>query len=197
MTFNETFKVIKVSKDRIGAIVGKKGSVKSEIELKCNVRLDIDGESGDVSIGFKKNNDNSSFDVGIFKASEIVTAISKGFSPQRAFNLLNEDNVLQFIDLREYSGKSTNSLDRIKSRIIGQSGKTRKNIEDFTGVYLSIYGHFVGFIGNYEETILAIDAVTMLCKGSSHKSVYHMLEEYRRKKKQEKMDLWETNNYSK
>ena len=54
MTFNETFKVIKVSKDRIGAIVGKKGSVKSEIELKCNVRLDIDGESGDVSIDLKK-----------------------------------------------------------------------------------------------------------------------------------------------
>jgi ribosomal RNA assembly protein len=195
VTFEGTFKVIKVSKDRIGAIVGRKGSVKSEIEAKCNVRLDIDGESGDVSIGFK--NKDASFDVGIFKATEIVTAISKGFSPQRAYNLLNEDNVLQFIDLREYSGKSTNSLDRIKSRIIGQSGKTRRNIEDFTGIYLSVYGHFVGFIGNYEETILAIDAVTMLCKGSSHKSVYHMLEEYRRKKKQEKMDLWENSTYSK
>ena len=70
---------------------------------------------------------------------------------------------------REYSGKSTNSLERIKSRIIGQSGKTRRNIEDFTGVYLSVYGHFVGFIGNYEETNLAVNAVTMLCKGSSHK----------------------------
>jgi ribosomal RNA assembly protein len=195
VTLNSPFKVIKVSKDRIGAIVGSKGSVKSEIESKCNVRLDIDGESGDVSIGFKNKVD--SFDVGIFKATEIVTAISKGFSPQRAYSLLNEDNVLQFIDLREYSGKSINSLDRIKSRIIGQSGKTRRNIEDFTGIYLSIYGHFVGFIGNYEETILAIDAVTMLCKGSSHKSVYHMLEEYRRKKKQEKMDLWENNTYSK
>jgi ribosomal RNA assembly protein len=195
VTFEGTFKVIKVSKDRIGAIVGRKGSVKSEIEVKCNVRLDIDGESGDVSIGFK--NKDASFNVGIFKATEIVTAISKGFSPQRAYSLLNEDNVLQFIDLREYSGKSTNSLDRIKSRIIGQSGKTRRNIEDFTGIYLSVYGHFVGFIGNYEETILAIDAVTMLCKGSSHKSVYHMLEEYRRKKKQEKMDLWENSTYSK
>jgi ribosomal RNA assembly protein len=195
VTLNGPFKVIKVSKDRIGVIVGRKGSVKSEIETKCNVRLDIDGESGDVSIGFKNKVD--SLDVGIFKATEIVTAISKGFSPQRAYSLLNEDNVLQFIDLREYSGKSINSLDRIKSRIIGQSGKTRRNIEDFTGIYLSIYGHFVGFIGNYEETILAIDAVTMLCKGSSHKSVYHMLEEYRRKKKQEKMDLWENNTYSK
>ena len=56
MTFNGIFKVIKVSKDRIGALVGKKGLVKLEIESKCNVHLDIDGESGDVSIGFKNDN---------------------------------------------------------------------------------------------------------------------------------------------
>jgi len=192
VTFNGIFKVIKVSKDRVGVIVGKKGSVKSEIESKCNVRLEIDGESGDVSIGFKNN--TSSIEIGVFKASEIIMAISKGFSPDRAYSLLNEDNVLQLIDLREYSGKSASSLDRIKSRIIGQSGKSRRNIEDFTGAYLSVYGHFVGFIGNYEEASLALDAVTMLCKGSSHKSVYHMLEEYRRKKKLEKMDLWEKND---
>src|SRR6185437_15488279 len=190
-----SFRVIKVAKDRIGAIVGKKGSVKLEIESKCNVKLNIDGESGDVSVELKNN--DASFDIGIFKAMEIITAISKGFSPERSYNLLKEDIILQFVDLREYSGKSVNSLDRIKSRIIGQSGKTRKNIEDFTSVYLSVYGHFVGFIGNYEETKLAVDAIIMLCRGSSHKSVYHMLEEYRRKKKQEKMDLWETNNYSK
>ncbi len=195
MTFNGSFKVIKVAKDRIGAIVGKKGSVKLEIESKCNVKLNIDGESGDVSVELK--NDDSSFNVGIFKATEIITAISKGFSPERSYNLLKEDVILQFVDLREYSGKSANSLDRIKSRIIGQSGKTRRNIEDFTGVYLSIYGHFVGFIGNYEETKLAVDAIIMLCRGSSHKSVYHMLEEYRRKKKQEKMELWENGTFSK
>ncbi|MBA3749597.1 MAG: RNA-binding protein [Nitrosopumilus sp.] len=185
------FKVIKVSKDRIGAIVGKKGSVKSEIESKCNVHLNIDGESGDVIIGFK--NEDLSIDLGVFKAAEIITAISKGFSPERAYSLLNDDNVLQFIDLREYAGKSINSLDRIKSRIIGEGGRSRRNLEDFTGAYLSVYGHFVGFIGNYEETTLAFNSVNMLCKGSSHKSVYQMLEEYRRKKKLEKMDLWEKN----
>jgi len=195
VTFNGSFKVIKVAKDRIGAIVGKKGSIKLEIESKCNVKLNIDGESGDVSVELK--NDGSSFDVGIFKATEIITAISKGFSAERSFNLLKEDVILQFIDLREYAGKSANSQDRIKSRIIGQSGKTRRNIEDFTGVYLSVYGHFVGFIGNYEETKLAIDAIIMLCRGSSHKSVYHMLEEYRRKKKEEKMELWENSTLNK
>ncbi len=189
VTLNNVFKVIKVSKDRIGSIVGKNGSVKSEIESRCNVLLNIDGESGDVSIRMK--NGGSIIDNDVFKASEIVMAISKGFSPQRSFRLMEEDSLLQFIDLREYSGKSMNSLDRIKSRIIGQSGRSRKNIEDYTGAYLSVFGHFVGFIGNFEETTLAVDAVTMLCKGSSHRTVYQTLEEYRRKKKLEKMELWE------
>ncbi len=192
MTFSEVFKVIKVSQDRIGVIVGKKGSVKSEIESKCKIILDIDGEAGDIAICTK--NTESMINSGPFKASEIILAISKGFSPERSFRLLSDETILQFIDLREYAGKSSNSLDRIKSRIIGQSGKFRKNLEDFTGAYISVYGHFVGFIGNYEETSLALNAVTMLCKGSSHKSVYHMLEEYRRKKKLERMYLWEKND---
>lgn len=183
------FKVIKVSRDRIGSIVGKKGAVKNEIEKRCNVILDIDGETGDISIRLKNN--DSIINSGVFKASEIVSAISKGFSPDRAFRLLSDESVLQLIDLREYSGKSVNSLNRIKSRLIGEGGRSRKNIEDFTGAYISIYGHFVGFIGDYEETSLALNSVTMLCKGSSHKSVYHMLEEYRRKKKEEKLELWE------
>ena len=50
MTFDNVFKVIKVSRDRIGVIVGKKGSVKSEIESKCNIILDVDGDTGDITI---------------------------------------------------------------------------------------------------------------------------------------------------
>lgn len=192
MTFDGIFKLIKVSNDRIGVLVGKKGSIKSEIESKCNVSLDIDGETGEVAIRLKNN--ASLIHSGSFKASEIILAISKGFSPERSFRLLSDDCILQLVDLREYSGKSSNSLDRIKSRIIGQSGKFRKNLEDFTGAYISVYGHFVGFIGNYEETSLVLNAITMLCKGSSHKSVYHMLEEYRRKKKLERITLWEKND---
>ena len=89
MSFDNIFKVIKVSKDRIGVIVGKKGSVKSEIESKCNIVLDVDGETGDVTIRLK--NESSLTNSGIFKASEIIMAISKGFSPERAYRLLSDD----------------------------------------------------------------------------------------------------------
>ena len=192
MTFDGIFKTVRVPRDRIGSIVGKSGQVKTEIESKCNVYLDVDGETGDVSIKLKDK--NSLLQSGIFKASEIILAISKGFSPHRAFRLLSDECILQLVDLREYSGKSLNSLDRIKSRLIGQNGKFRKNLEDFSGSDISIYGHFAGFIGTFDENALALNAVLMLCKGSSHKSVYHMLEEHKRKKKLERLELWEKRN---
>jgi ribosomal RNA assembly protein len=130
-----------------------------------------------------------------FKAMEIISAISKGFSPQRAYRLLsNEDLVFQVIDLKDYASKSSSAMDRVKGRIIGKNGKSRKTIEELSGAYMSISGHTVALIGEFEEVRLANDAVTMILKGSTHRRVYTMLQQTRRKNKLEKMKLWNNQN---
>ena len=88
-------------------------------------------------------------------------------------------------------------MDRIKGRIIGQKGKSRKTIEELSGAYVSVSGHTVALIGAFEEIRLANDAVLMILKGSAHKTVYTMLQEARRKNKLDKMKLWEENNIKK
>jgi ribosomal RNA assembly protein len=94
------------------------------------------------------------------------------------------------LDLRNFT-TSSNSTNRIKGRIIGEKGKARKNIEELTNTFISIYGHTVSFIGNYEETKLALDAIMLLINGRSHKTVYEMLYQAKRKLKIEKLQLWE------
>lgn len=182
--------IIKIPQDRIGVIIGKGGKVKEEIEQKCNVTIEIDGENGDALVS---SGPPPLTKAEPFKAIEIILAISKGFSPERAYRLLAED-LLQLIDIRDYAGKSANSMQRIKGRIIGKAGKSRKTIEELTGAYVSVYGHTVGLIGSFQEIRTGIEAISMLSKGSSHKSVYNMLQAARRKAKFDKMKLWEENS---
>jgi ribosomal RNA assembly protein len=184
--------LIKVPDDRIGVLIGKNGRVKREIEDKCKVQIEIDSQNGDAVISSASA---TLSEMQPFKAIEIISAISRGFSPQRAYRLFeDEELMLQIIDLKDYTGKSANAMDRIKGRIIGQSGKSRKTIEELSGVYMSVSGHSVALIGKYEEVRLANDAVTMILKGSTHKTVYTMLQDARRKNKLEKMRLWEQDN---
>jgi ribosomal RNA assembly protein len=186
--------IVKIPRDRIGVIIGKNGKVKGQIEDKCNVLIEIDSKTGDAIIS--SQSEPMSTRMEPFKAVEVITAISKGFSPSRAYRLIEGDeDTFQLIDLRDYAGKSSNSMERIKGRIIGEEGKSRRTIEDLSGAYVSVYGHSVGLIGKSDQIKIASDAVTMLSKGKSHKSVYTMLQEARRKAKMDRMRLWEDNNF--
>lgn len=179
---------IKVPGERIGVLIGRKGAVIGKIKQECRVNVDVESESGNVIVRY----DSSSLIEGNpFKALEIISAIARGFSPERAFKLLDEDVVFQLLDIRDYVGNSQSSMNRLKGRIIGERGKSRRTIEELSGADVSVYGHTVGFIGIFEAIKVAVEAIVLLSKGSSHRSVYAMLQNYRRKLKQEKMSLWE------
>jgi ribosomal RNA assembly protein len=179
---------IKLPRERIAVLIGKGGRVKQDIEKRCGVAIEIDSESGDALITGEKSVEQ----MEMFKAVEIISAISRGFSPQRAMRLLEEEEMLfQQIDLRDYTGRSSSALERVKGRIIGEGGKSRRTIEELSGASMSVYGHTVGLIGTYHEVRLATDAIDMLCRGSMHKSVYNMLQEARRRDKMDRMRLWE------
>ncbi|MCI0562023.1 MAG: KH domain-containing protein [Nitrososphaera sp.] len=179
---------VKIPRERIGALIGKRGQVKQQIEKRCGVEIEIDSETGDAMIKSSRPAEQ----VEAFRAIEIITAISRGFSPERAYHLFDDEEVMfQQMDLHNYAGKSPSALERIRGRIIGEGGKARRMIEELSGAYISVYGHTVAFIGNYREVKLATDAIAMLAKGSMHKSVYTMLQGAKRREKMDKMRLWE------
>ena len=180
---------VKIPKERIGVLIGPGGSVRRRIEEALGVKLRVDSRSGDVEIALKDGKGDVS---KLYQALNVVRAVGRGFSPERAFRLFDEDTLLDVIDLREYVGKSENALRRVKGRIIGRDGKTRRLIEELTGVYVSVYGHTVSLIGGFDQLLVAREAVTKLIKGSQHKTVYNYLfRAVRDLKRRRKTEIWE------
>ena len=181
---------VKVPRDRIGALIGPDGHVKASIEKELSVELLIDSQSGDVEIKLTPTAQDPTV---LFRAKEVITAIGRGFSPENAFRLLEDDeSILEVIDLRETVGRSQSEMKRLKGRIIGKEGKTRRIIEELTDASISVYGHTVSIIGNVEQAEVAKEAIRMLIRGSIHQTVYRFLHRKRRELKKKKLELWET-----
>src|SRR2546428_10586805 len=178
-----------IPKERIGVLVGPKGSVKSRIQEKLFVDLKVDSETGNVDIVLKSESPDPS---NALRARDLVHAIGRGFSPDRAFILLNEDYTLDMIDLHEFFGKNEAEIRRVDGRIIGREGKTRRIMEQLTGALISVSGHTVSIIGGYEAVSMAKDALEKLIKGRQHGTVYKFLRRRRQEIKKEKaLALWE------
>lgn len=164
---------LKLPKERIAVLIGAKGEVKRELEDATHAKLHIDSKEGDVTI-------SGSDTLGLFTAREVVRAIGRGFNPDVAKLLIKADYVFEIISLADYAGKSKNHLERIKGRVIGSEGKSRKVIEELTETYITVYGKTIGIIGLATHVPLARRAIESLISGSMHATVYRWLERQRR-----------------
>lgn len=165
---------IKIPKDRVAVLIGKKGAVKKKIQRLTRTKLTINSKEGDVTI-------ESEDSFAAYNTQLIIKAIGRGFNPDIALLLVKEDYSFELIDLTEFAGKSRKTVHRIKARIIGTKGKAWKMLERLTGCYLSVYGKTIGIIGPVEKIPLAKQAVEDLLKGAPHGNIYKFLQDKRKK----------------
>jgi len=161
---------IKVPKERIAVIIGPNGSIKKQIEEISKVALEINSDDGQIEIQSEED------PVAALKAIEVIKAIARGFSPEKAFGLFDDDFLmLDIIDLSE-TATTPKELERLKGRIIGREGKTREIAERLINVKISVYGKTVCVIGYPEQTAIIRTAIDMLINGVNHGTVYSFLE---------------------
>jgi ribosomal RNA assembly protein len=179
---------LKIPVERAGVLIGNKGSTKAELEKDTGTSISVDGRTGEVVIECPAGSSDPS---GILRVRDLINAIARGFSPQRAFRLFTDGQMLEVIDLKQVVGDSRNQLVRVKGRIIGENGKTRRIIENLAGTAISVYGHTVALIGDYDEMGVAKKAIEMLLKGAQHGTVYRFLNKEHLELKKRKLSLWE------
>lgn len=180
---------VRIPKERVGVLVGADGKVKRHIEEKLGVKLEVESESGGVTATLNENATDPSL---LFKAKDVVTAIGRGFAPEHALRLIrDEDAIFDLMDLRDTFGRSESDIKRVKGRIIGMNGKTRRLIEELSNADMVVFGHTVGIIGTFEQVNIARSAVQMLIDGSQHHTVYKFLQRKRSELKKQMLELWE------
>ncbi|MBI5554020.1 MAG: RNA-processing protein [Candidatus Diapherotrites archaeon] len=163
---------VRVPRGRIGALIGPQGSIKKALEQKSGIRLEVDSEDGLVT--FKTTPQTNQ--LKLLKLGQAVKAIARGFAPEKAFRLLDEeDTILELIDLAEFAGKSEKSMLVKKGRVIGRDGSARTEIEQSTGAQVSVFGKTIALIGDPEQIDRARRAVEMLLSGAQHVSVFHFV----------------------
>ena len=177
---------VRVPPDRLGAVIGAEGTVKRYIMEKTGVNMTIDTENSLVIL-----ESDTAAPINLMKAGEVVKAIAYGFPPEKAYRLLDEDQILVIVDLKQIVGDSPNHLTRVKARIIGERGRARRTLEEMTGTYIHVGDHYVAIIGDYERAMLAKKAVEMLAEGRMHGTVYRHLDRMLREvRRRESLRLW-------
>ena len=150
-------KELSIPRRRIPVVIGGKGETKRLIERETHTKLVV-GEFVTITGEL----------VDIMLAENIVRAIGRGFSPENALELLDEEKTLYIIQLPDNKA----SLKRIKARVIGTGGKARRNIERLTHTKISVYGKTVSIIGGYNDVEKAKSAIEKLVTGARHGTVY-------------------------
>jgi ribosomal RNA assembly protein len=160
---------VKIPKERIAVLIGEKGNDKRRIQRRTNTKIIISSKEGDVLIEGEDS-------LNVVIARDIVRAIGRGFNPDIALALSNEENSFELLNIQDFVGKAKNQNIRIKSRLIGTNGKCRRSIENLTGTSIVVFGKTVGIIGTIEGVSLARRAIEKLITGSPHNKVYKWIE---------------------
>jgi len=165
-------KYLKIPMDRIGVLIGHKGETKKDLEERTGLKINIDSKAGEIVIDDHETNDP----LLVIKTENVIKAIGRGFSPEKAVILLDDDADFFIFDLYDYVGKKESHIKRLKSRIIGKEGKTRKVLEELTGSKISIYGTTISIISDVMKMNILKKAVDMILTGSKQATVYKFVE---------------------
>ncbi|MDY6773970.1 MAG: KH domain-containing protein, partial [Candidatus Nanohaloarchaea archaeon] len=109
---------LRIPEERVSVLIGEDGETLEEVQELTGTEIEV--EDGKVEIEGDPLEE--------IRAFNIVKAIGRGFSPERALRLLEDNTDLCVIDVSEFA-PTDNAKERLKGRVIGRDGETRAKIE--------------------------------------------------------------------
>jgi len=161
---------IYVPADRLAVIIGTKGETRKKIEQSGDVKLWVDTENNLVKVIGK-----DAYQVYVVK--KVIKAIARGFNPDKALVILDNGYDFELIDLRDFGAKEKKDLYRLRGRVIGERGATRKYIEKISGCEISIYGKTIAIVGPNEAINVVRLGLEMILNGARQGRAYAFIKD--------------------
>ncbi|MFB6209343.1 MAG: pre-rRNA-processing protein PNO1 [Candidatus Nanohaloarchaea archaeon] len=159
---------LRIPEDRVGVLIGEDGETRQDIEKLTDCELEIEDNLAKIE----------GEPIDEMDAFNMVKAIGRGFNPEKAKRLAEKDVILHLIDINDFAN-TENSRDRLKGRVIGRDGETRRHLEKEGNVEISVYGKTIGIIGVAQNIEIVGEVIKQLLNGRSHSSAYNYLEKNR------------------
>lgn len=156
---------LRIPEERVPVLIGSDGETLDEITGMINAEIRVDGSEVEIEGDPLEE----------LRAFNIVKAIGRGFEPDRALRLLEDNSDLCVIDVTEFTDTDAGKK-RLKGRVIGHDGETRSKLERDTDTEIAVYGKTVAILGKVPNVEVAREAVRMLLQGRSHATVYAYLD---------------------
>ena len=147
---------------------------KAEIGKKLHIKISLNGRQAII--------EGDSVDE--YTATQVLEALSFGFSAKKALLLVEPDMLLRKIHIRDYTRRK--NLKDVRARIIGTEGKTKRTIESISDCEIVINGNEVGIIGLVDNIESATIGLKNIVKGSKQANVYNFMERMNTEKKKYK-----------
>lgn len=168
---NKMIDEVKILKKKIKSLRESKGGIESAMNVKIDVNNEgivrIQGEDG----------------LNIWITKKMVIAFSMGFALEKCLKLKKEEYSFELIDIRNYGKDTKKDIIRLKGRVIGSEGKSKKNLEIKTETHISVSGKKIGIIGKIEDVELCKNTIEMILNGAKHSTAFKALEKTLLKRK--------------
>ncbi len=166
---------IRIPKERVGVLIGKNGKIKKKLEELTNCKIKV-SRDGYVYISGEAPN--------VLDAMNVIKAIGRGFDEKKSMKLLKEGYILELINIKDFA-RTKNAMIRLRGRVIGTKGKSKKKIEMDTDTNISVYGKTIGIIGKEGDVEIAREAIEKLLRGAKHSKVFHRMEKEEKRRRLE------------
>jgi ribosomal RNA assembly protein len=114
--------------------------------------------------------------VTFYRLETVIKAIGRGFSPDHAKFLLDDNSTLNIINLHDLGIHTDKTLETRRARVIGSQGIVRKFLEDTLECFIAIQGKTIAIIGEVSKIRIAHEAIMRLLKGANVAGVKKFIE---------------------